>query len=86
MTIKNNNIKAFIWENLQLVAFALTIIGQIIIGANYLLAQSIWLTANIISLIRDFALHRPIADKIKDAGLTALTIGLMIAFSIGFYG
>ena len=70
-------------ENLQLLGLALTIIGQVLVRFDLaLIAQSIWLAANIIALGRDFYLYRPAADKIKNAALTALTAGLIISILI----
>ena len=70
-------------ENLQLLGLALTIIGQILVRFDLaLVAQSIWLAANMIALGRDFYLYRPIADKIKNAALTALTFGLIVSILI----
>ena len=66
-----------VWENLQLLGLALTIFGQITIGMSYLLGQGVWLVANIIALARDFALHRPPADKIKNGALLGITAGLI---------
>lgn len=74
-----------IWNNLQLLTFAMTIAGQVIVGSNFLLAETIWLIANVITLARDFAFKRPFADKVKDGGLTALTIGLITAFFFGAF-
>ena len=67
------------WENLQYAGLALTIAGQVVIGPMWLLGQVLWLIANIIAVVRDFCLSRPNADKVKDIGLTALTIGLIVA-------
>jgi len=78
--------KILVWENLQLLALAGTIVGQVVVGASFLIAQSIWLAANILSLVRDFALHRPVADKVKNACLTALTVGLIGTYMLGWYG
>lgn len=78
--------KQLVWENLQLLALTGTIVGQVVVGASFLIAQGIWLAANILSLVRDFMLHRPVADKVKNAALTALTAGLIIAYLLGFYG
>lgn len=75
-----------IWENLQLAVLAGTITGQCIVGASFLIGQIIWLVCNIVALIRDFMLHRPPADKIKNAALTGITAGLIIAYLLGFYG
>ena len=70
-------------ENLQLLGLALTIIGQVLVRFDLaLVAQSIWLAANVIALGRDFYLYRPAADKIKNAALTALTAGLIISILI----
>lgn len=68
-----------LWENLQYAGLALTIIGQIVIGPMWLLGQILWAIANVIAVSRDFALTRPLADKVKDIGLTALTLGLIVA-------
>ena len=75
-----------VWENLQLFVLALTISGQVIIGASYLLGQGLWFVANVITIIRDFKLHRPAADKIKDISLTAITCGLIVVNLITIYG
>lgn len=72
-----------VWENLQLFNLAMTIAGQILVGGNYLIGQGIWFVANIIALSRDFALHRPIADKIKNTCMTALTAGLIVFYLLG---
>ena len=70
-------------ENLQLLGLGLTIIGQVLVRFDLaLVAQSIWLAANIIALGRDFYLERPAADKIKNAALTALTLGLVISILV----
>lgn len=70
--------KVTFWENLQLMTLGLTIFGQITVGWFYLLGQTAWLIANVIALSRDFILQRALADKIKDACLTAITVGLVI--------
>ena len=70
-------------ENLQLLGLSLTIIGQVLVRFDLaLVAQCIWLVANIIALGRDFYLVRPWADKIKNAALTALTLGLVISILV----
>ncbi len=70
-------------ENLQLLGLALTIMGQVLVRFDLaLVAQSIWLAANVIALGRDFYLYRPVADKIKNAALTALTLGLVISILV----
>lgn len=70
-------------ENLQLLGLALTVIGQVLVRFDLaLVAQLIWLAANVIALGRDFYLYRPWADKIKNAALTALTLGLVISILV----
>ena len=70
-------------ENLQLLGLTLTIIGQVLVRFDLtLVAQLIWLAANIIALGRDFYLYRPVADKVKNAALTALTLGLVISILV----
>ena len=70
--------KVYAWENIQLLALALTIIGQITVGQWFLLGQGLWWISNVIALARDFALRRPIADKIKNAALLGITSGLIL--------
>lgn len=70
-------------ENLQLLGLGLTIIGQVLVRFDLaLVAQSIWLAANLIALGRDFYLERPWADKIKNSALSALTLSLIISILI----
>lgn len=73
------------WENIALLCFALTVLGQGLVGGFYLMAQFIWLTANVISLIRNVVLKRPKADKMRDAGLIGLTIALIVLRVLGVY-
>lgn len=74
-----------VWENAAILCFALTVVGQGLVGGLYLVAQGVWLTANIISLIRNIILDRPKADKLRDAGLIGLTIALIILRLFGIY-
>lgn len=74
-----------VWENLQYIVLALTIAGQIIIGADYIFGQIAWLVANIIAVVRDFILKRPHGDIVKDAAMTGLTVGLITAYLLGWY-
>lgn len=77
--------KIKVWENLQLACLFGTILGQILVGGLYFVAQSIWLVCNVLALVRDFILHRPIADKIKNAGLCGVTVALIILRATGIY-
>jgi len=70
-------------ENLQLLGLGMTILGQVLVRFDLaLVAQSIWLGANILALGRDFYLERPWADKVKNAALTALTAALVISLLV----
>ncbi len=64
-------------ENAQYLVFILLILGQVTIGKSYIVGQSIYLFANIISITRCFLLSRPTADKVKDMGCTVVTIGCL---------
>lgn len=66
-------------ENLQYVALALTIAGQVTIGANYYVGQGCYLLANMIAVYRNVKLDRPMPDKVRDWALTELTVGCMVA-------
>lgn len=65
-------------ENLQYVVLVALIVGQCTVGANFYLGQCVYLFANIVAVFRCFKLHRPAADKVKDAACLAITIGLII--------
>lgn len=80
---KNNNLWKNIWTQAQFLNLSLTIVGQIILGANYLFGQLIWLAANCIAVIRDIVLKRPFADIVKDVAMSALTLGLIIFYLLG---
>ena len=77
--------KTIIWENLQVLVLMLTIAGQALVGGVYLLAQVIWMAANVIAFTRNFVLGRPMADKIKDGAMCGLTAALIILRVAGIY-
>lgn len=72
--------RTFVWEQMQLIVLGLTIFGQCVVGAVFFAGQALWLVANTIALIRDFKLHRPPADKIKNACLLAITCGIITTY------
>ncbi len=84
----NNNkpVRITIWENLQLLTLAGSVGGQIIVGQSFLIAQIIWFAANVLALTRDFILHRPMADKVKNTVLTGITAGIIALYLCGGYG
>ena len=67
-----------IFENLQFVVLVGLIIGQCTVGSNFYIGQFIYLGCNIISTTRNFALDRPLADKVKDCCCLGITIGLIL--------
>lgn len=68
-----------VWESMQYIVLALTIAGQVAIGANYYVGQSMWLISNIITVTRNIVLARPKADKVQGWAMAALTFGLILA-------
>lgn len=68
------------WEVIGYITLAFCVVGQIIVGYIYLPAQCAYLGANLLSTARDFALHLPKANKVKDICFTAITIGLIIIY------
>lgn len=76
-TIVNN-----FWEIIGYLCLALCVVGQITVGHTYFLAQIVYLVANIISVIRDYALNLPRANKVKDICFSGITIALIIIFLI----
>lgn len=77
--------KERLWENVAVLCFALTVLGQGLVGGLYLVAQGVWLIANVISLARNVVLERPTADKVRDGGLIGLTTALIALRVLGIY-
>lgn len=71
-----------LWEVVGYVTLALCIFGQIAVGYIYLVAQGAYLIANIASVIRDFKLNLPTANKVKDIAFAAITVGLIIIYFV----
>lgn len=57
---------------------ALLIIGQSTVGSMFYVGQSIYLSANILSITRCWVLDRPTADKVKDCCMFGITCGLIL--------
>lgn len=66
------------WENIGYFGLGLCLFGNITVGYFYLVAQFVYLLANGINLIRNFALNRPMADKVRDLAFFVITIALII--------
>ena len=71
-----------LWEVVGYVGLAMCIFGQITVGYWYLLAQCVYLVANVTSVIRSFALELPSANKVKDIFFTAITLGLIVIYFV----
>lgn len=67
-----------LWELIGYITLALCVFGQIAVGYVYIIAQTAYLIANLASVIRDFALNLPAANKVKDIAFTAITTALII--------
>ena len=80
--MKNDNKNNWKWETLGYVGLLLCVIGQITVGYWYLVAQGVYLVANITSVVRDFALDLPNANKVKDVVFTGITIALIIVYLV----
>lgn len=65
------------FEVLNYLVLMLLIVGQCVVGANWIIGQFIYLAANLISVSRCWVLKRPVADKVKDCSCTAITSGLI---------
>ena len=70
--------KTKFFENLQFVVLIGLIVAQCVVGNNFYLGQFIYLGCNTISVARNFALDRPLADKVKDCACFGITLGLIL--------
>ena len=77
--------KAWVWEQVQLITLGLTIIGQITVGQWFIFGQALWCAANVTACVRNIMLRRPFADCLKDGVLLAITIGIITAWALGAY-
>ena len=67
------------WEVIGYTTLALCIFGQISVGYMYLVAQTAYLVANVLSVVRDFKLGLPRANKVRDVVFTGITVALIFA-------
>ena len=66
------------WEVIGYTTLALCIFGQIAVGYVYLVAQGAYLLANVLGIVRDFALNLPRANKVRDVVFTGITVALIV--------
>lgn len=79
--MENENKKAKIfWESIGYITLFLCVFGQIAVGYVYLIAQGAYLIANVASVIRDFVLKLPTANKVKDIVFSGITLALIIIY------
>lgn len=69
--------KDLIWELVGYATLIMCVFGQIAVGYWYLVAQVVYLVANVATVIRDFALGLPPANKVKDICFTGITVALI---------
>lgn len=70
--------KNVMWEIMGYIALGLLIVGQVTIGFSFWIGQIAYLVADIIVIIRCFAVKQETSDKVKNIALTAICIGVMI--------
>jgi hypothetical protein len=75
----HNNI---FWEGIGYFTLALLVFGQIAVGYIYLTAQIVYLTANLLCVVRDIAIKLPRANLVKDICFSAITCGLIAIYII----
>lgn len=80
--LKNLWFDTLFWEVVGYITLALCVVGQIAVGYIYIPAQIAYLVANLLSVVRDFALHLPRSNKVKDICFTGITAGLIIIYLI----
>lgn len=69
--------KKRILVDLAYVSIVFTVLGQCIVGGSFYIGQVGFLIANTVNIVRDFALKRPAADKIKNVTFWAITVGII---------
>ena len=67
-----------LWECIGYITLLLCVIGQVTVGWYFILAQSLYLLANILGVIRDIALKLPRANLVRDVVFAGITIALII--------
>lgn len=60
------------------IILALLIIGQCLVRISFVAGQVVYLLANVLAVLRVFALHRLPADKIKEISCLGITTGLLL--------
>lgn len=71
------------FEVINYFVLVLLIAGQCVVGANWMIGQFIYLAANVIAVVRNFVLKRPMADKVKECSCMGITSGLIVMEMLG---
>ena len=66
------------WEFIGYFSLVGLIIGQITIGFNFWIGQLAYLIADVVILIRWFAVKQATSDKVKNISMTAICLGVII--------
>lgn len=79
--MENTEKKKFdLMETFGYAGLALTILGQCVIGINYLVGQGCWLLANGLYLTKAFKQDLGRAEIVRNVAMSAITAGLMIIY------
>lgn len=73
--------KIFILANY--LVLTLLIVAQCTVGSNFYVGQFLYLSANLLAVVRCFVLNRPTADKVKDFCMLGITSGLLLIKFLG---
>ena len=65
-------------EIIGYITLGLCLIGQVTAGKWYIFAQSAYLIANLMGVIRDFKLHLPPSNCVRDIVFAVITILLIV--------
>lgn len=73
--------KLFVLANY--LVLSLLIVAQCTVGSSFYVGQFLYLSANVLSVVRCFVLKRPMADKVKDFAMLGITTGLLLIKFLG---
>ena len=73
--------KLFVLANY--LVLSLLIVAQCTVGSSFYVGQFLYLSANVLSVVRCFVLKRPVADKVKDFAMLGITTGLLLIKFLG---
>ena len=71
-----------IWDFIGYLSLGACLLGQIVVGWGYLLAQFVFLSSNILATVRAFKIDQPAPDKVKNVCFTSVTIALILLYFI----